>query len=200
MPGTFQCKCIGTIRWIGGHLLSPTKGPPACTSLSQNLLRTIKGKLTAPWNYFEPKFAIYSQIFFSLFHTPLWALAKYVSIFIYFQKSGPTTSSICIRINVWFSSIGSGLREILLLLGQLTLNFVIKNINSTYTWCRKTSMKWISYQISTSYNKLYLINSRISGREREHRELNYYIVGVLIRAKNAHACSLKNFTYECHTL
>ena len=30
-----------------------------------------------------------------------------------------------------------------------------------------TSMKWISYQISTSYNELYLINSGISGRERE---------------------------------
>ena len=92
------------------------------TSFSQNLLRTIKGKLTAPWNYFEPKFAIYSQKFFSLFHTPLWALAKSVSIFIYFQKSGPTTSSICIRINVWFSSIGSGLREILLQ-RRRTINF-----------------------------------------------------------------------------
>ena len=31
----------------------------------------------------------------------------------------------------------------------------------------QTSMKWISYQISTSYNKLYLFNSGISGRERE---------------------------------
>ena len=31
----------------------------------------------------------------------------------------------------------------------------------------KTSMKWISYQISTSCNELYLINSGISGRERE---------------------------------
>ena len=28
-------------------------------------------------------------------------------------------------------------------------------------------MKWISYQISTSYNELYLINSGISGRKRE---------------------------------
>ena len=28
-------------------------------------------------------------------------------------------------------------------------------------------MKWISYQISKSYNELYLINSGISGRERE---------------------------------
>ena len=46
------------------------------TSLSQNLLRTIKGKLTAPWNYFEPKFAIYSQNFFSLFHTPPLSLSK----------------------------------------------------------------------------------------------------------------------------
>ena len=99
---------------------------PGITSLSQNLLRTIKGKLTAPWNYFEPKFAIYSQKFFSLFHTPLWALAKSVSIFIYFQKSGPTTSSICIRINVWFSSIGSGLREILLQ-RRRTINFQFRH-------------------------------------------------------------------------
>ena len=32
---------------------------------------------------------------------------------------------------------------------------------------KRTSMKWISYQISTSYNELYLINSGISGREKE---------------------------------
>ena len=47
---------------------------------------------------------------------------------------------------------------------------------------KKTSMKWISYQISTSYNELYLINSGISGREREkererernkEREMNF---------------------------
>ena len=31
-------------------------------------------------------------------------------------------------------------------------------------------MKWISYQISTSYNKLYLINSGISGRERDREK------------------------------
>ena len=39
---------------------------------------------------------------------------------------------------------------------------------------RKTSMKWISYQISTSNNELYLINSGISGREREReRKINF---------------------------
>ena len=31
----------------------------------------------------------------------------------------------------------------------------------------QTSMKWISYQISMSYNKLYLFNSGISGSDRE---------------------------------
>ena len=31
-------------------------------------------------------------------------------------------------------------------------------------------MKWISYQISKSYNELYLINSGISVRERERDE------------------------------
>ena len=44
----------------------------------------------------------------------------------------------------------------------------------------KTSMKWISYQISTSYNELYLINSGISGREREReREREkFYVINV----------------------
>ena len=37
-------------------------------------------------------------------------------------------------------------------------------------WCKQTSMKWISYQISTSYNELYLINSGISRREREREK------------------------------
>ena len=44
-------------------------------------------------------------------------------------------------------------------------NFLLhKNLDKNF---EKTSMKWISYQISTSYNELYLINSGISGRERE---------------------------------
>ena len=50
---------------------------------------------------------------------------------------------------------------------------------------KKTSMKWISYQISTSYNELYLFNSGISGggrerkreRERERkREINTHTI------------------------
>ena len=37
----------------------------------------------------------------------------------------------------------------------------------TKVWYKKTSMKWISYQINTSYNELHLINSGISRWERE---------------------------------
>ena len=47
---------------------------------------------------------------------------------------------------------------------SLWFKFFLKKIDDFY---KKTSMKWISYQISTSYDKLYLINSGISGRERE---------------------------------
>ena len=42
----------------------------------------------------------------------------------------------------------------------------------------KTSMKWISYQISTSYNELYLINSGISGRERERERDEFCVIDV----------------------
>ena len=42
---------------------------------------------------------------------------------------------------------------------------ILKNNNNIAT--SETSMKWISYQISTSYNELYSINSGISERERE---------------------------------
>ena len=59
------------------------------------------------------------------------------------------------------------------------------------------------YSLNSKGNKyvfeLVLIEQILQGNDpiRQHRELNYYIVGVLIRAKKAHACSLKNFTYEC---
>ena len=42
----------------------------------------------------------------------------------------------------------------------------------------KTSMKWNSYQISMSYNELYLINSGISGREREKERDKFCVISV----------------------
>ena len=51
---------------------------------------------------------------------------------------------------------------------KLQSPLIIWNWEMNYShFPKKTSMKWISYQISTSYNELYSINSGISGRERE---------------------------------
>ena len=53
-------------------------------------------------------------------------------------------------------------------------------------------------QEAIRYNRILLQGSFLFFfLKKVHRELNYYIVGVLIWAKKAHACSLKNFTYEC---
>ena len=61
-----------------------------------------------------------------------------------------------------------------------------KNEKNIFGFLIPTSMKWISYQISMSYNELYLINFGISGRERERereRETCIEFIWEVVREK-----------------